>query len=331
MGQAIRRSRRRLLYKKKVLLSIIAIIMAVLIAATVIIVVLVRNAKQPDGSDTPPVQTAPTAMRVLPTAFIDRNTASPYVILADLTNNQVLYEKNATTKCYPASLTKLLTALVAMDHTTADTQITVGSEINLIDSQSSRANLRVNHKMTMKQLLYALLLPSGNDAAYTIAVQVGRLIAGDESLDKYAALNVFCEEMNAKAAALGCTGSHFQNPDGIHEADHYTTAADMLKIATAAMQNELIAEVVATPQITVTILSGQTLTWTNTNRLLREGTARYYAGATGLKTGSTDEAGCCLAASATRDGKAYIAIVMGAKTDAERWDDAGGLLDLSFQ
>ena len=132
-------------------------------------------------------------------------------------------------------------------------------------------------------------------------------------------------------AVMSPMATDFANPDGIHQADHYTTAADMLKIAACALQNDTIATVVATPIVNTTLLSGQTVTWKNSNRLIQENNAFSYAGATGLKTGSTTEAGYCLAASATREGKTCIAIVMGSKVESGRWEDASGLLDISFQ
>ena len=330
MGQSLHRGHRSRSNNKKVIIAIVAAVLAVILAIGVVVFTLGR---QDGGSSTSSSagETTVTTGKTLPKSFIDRNTASPYVILSDVTNGRVLYSKNADAKCYPASLTKLMTAIVAVENAPADTIFTVGDEIYMIDPQSSRAYLTVGTRLTLENLLQALLLPSGNDAAYCVAVQVGRLIEGNAALDKNAALTAFCRKMNEKAASLGCTGTHFANPDGIDAADHYTTAADMLRIATCALGNETIAAVVATPSVQTTLLSGQTVNWKNTNRLIQENNAFSYAGATGLKTGSTDAAGYCLAASAQREGKTCIAIVMGAKTESGRWEDASGLLDISFQ
>lgn len=267
----------------------------------------------------------------LPKEFIDRNTYSPHVVLYDVDNNEILYSKNAEEKCYPASLTKLLTALVALDHTKPEDVFTLGNELYMISPGSSTAYLSVGTKLTMEQLLQALLLPSGNDAAYAIAVQVGRIIENNPDLDRYAAVSTFLKEMNAKAKKLGCENTHFSNPDGYHDSDHYTTAKDMLYIARAAIQNNTIKTIVSTPKVTVRFLSGQSATWHNSNRLLSENDGYYYEGAFGLKTGTTDEAGKCLAACATYDGQTSIAIVMGSAYENGRWDDCRGLLDLSFQ
>ncbi len=330
MGKALHRGYRSRANKKKTIIAVVAAALAVVLAVGVVAVTLGRHTG--GGTTSSAVsETTPTTGKTLPKSFIDRNTASPYVILSDVTNNRVLYSKNADAKCYPASLTKLMTAIVAVENTPADAVFTVGDEIYMIDPQSSRAYLTVGTRLMLHNLLQAMLLPSGNDAAYSIAVQVGRLIKGDDTLDKNAAVTAFCQKMNEKAAALGCKGTHFSNPDGIDADDHYTTAADMLKIAACALQNETIAAVVATPEVTTTLLSGQTVNWKNSNRLIQENNAFSYAGATGLKTGSTDKAGYCLAASAQREGKTCIAIVMGAEYESGRWEDASGLLDISFQ
>lgn len=330
MGQALHRGHRPRLNKKKTIIALVAAVLAVALAIGIVAITLTRRAGG-DTSSAPTSETTAIPGKTLPKSFIDRNTSSPYVILSDITSGRVLYSKNADAKCYPASLTKLMTAIIAVENTQSDAIFTIGDEIYMIDPQSSRAYLTVGTRLTLENLLQALLLPSGNDAAYAIAVQVGRIIEGNDALDKNVALAAFCKKMNEKAAALGCTGTHFSNPDGIDKDDHYTTAADMLKIAACALGNETVATVVSSAAVNTTLLSGQTVHWKNTNRLIQENNAYSYAGATGLKTGSTDKAGYCLAASAEREGKTCIAIVMGAKTESGRWEDASGLLDISFQ
>ena len=289
-----------------------------------------------DEEDLPAIQDSSAnsnsqGRKPLPKEFIDRNTYSPHVVLYDVESNEILYSKNAEEKCYPASLTKLLTALVALDYAKTEDVLTLGNELYMISPGSSTAYLQVGTKLTMEQLLQALLLPSGNDAAYAIAVQVGRMIADDPDMDRYAAKDLFLQKMNEKAKKLGCTKSNFANPDGYHKNDHYTTAQDMLYIARAAIKNATIKEIISTKKVTVQFLFGGSATWQNSNRLLAENDNYYYEGAFGLKTGTTDEAGKCLAACATRDGHTSIAVVMGSAYENGRWDDCRGLLDLSFQ
>lgn len=313
---------------------ILVCLLAVAIAAAALWWTLGRGTEPAPDTEEPaaPATTTTTEpKKTLPKAFIDRNTYSPYVVLYDADNDTVLYSKNADKKCYPASLTKLLTALVALDYAKPEDTLTLGNEVYMIMPGSSRAYLTPGTKMTMKQLLQALLLPSGNDAAYGVAAQVGRLIGKDPAMGNQEAVDLFLKEMNKKAKALGCKKSKFINPDGYHADSHYTTAADMLKIAEAAIENDTIKGIVSTPQTTVTFLSGQSATWQNSNKLLSPNSAYTYEGAFGLKTGTTDEAGKCLAACATRDGRTSIVIVMGAESENGRWDDSRGLLDLSFQ
>ena len=320
--------------KKPILLILLACLLAIAMAIGVVLWGLSHTADAPDSGSAGDVSAEPTVTttrRTLPVSFINNNTFSPYVILYDVTNKEVLYEKQADAKCYPASLTKLMTAMIALEYASEDTVFTVGDEVYMIDPGSSRAYLTVGTRLSMEHLLQALLLPSGNDAAYVAAVGVGRLIAGDENLGNTEALNRFIEKMNEKAAALGCKGTHFANPDGIHRDDHYTTAADMLKISEAALEHKLIADTVRMPESHATLLSGQTVNWHNTNKLVQTDTIYTYEGVIGLKTGSTDQAGYCLAAGATRDGKTTLVVVMGAAQESNRFDDAAGLLDLSFQ
>ena len=184
--------------KKKKRNPILPVVVALcLVVAVLASMLVVRTLKKP-GTDFPedqaPVQETTTSTeprKTLPKSFIDRNTFSPYVVLYDVTDDQILYSKNAEKKCYPASLTKLLTALVALDYAKPEDAFTLGNELYMISPGSSRAYLTVGTKMTMEQLLQALLLPSGNDAAYAIAVQVGRLIEKNPDLDRYEAAKAF--------------------------------------------------------------------------------------------------------------------------------------------
>ena len=324
---------RTLFRKKKKQKKPLVIALACLCAAALAVgVVAWTLSRHPDSEDSSlSNQPVKVTHKTLPKEFVDRNTYFPYVALYDITGKEMLYTKNPNAKCYPASLTKLMTAILVCENTTDETVITVGNEVHMAAAGSSRAWLTEGSQLNRTQLVQALMLPSGNDAAYVAAVQVGRILAKNQQLDRYAAVSRFCKEMNKKADALGCTGTHFQNPDGIHESGHYTTAADMVKIAVCALENPVIAKVAAQPKVKTTLLSGQTVEWESTNLLLLEDNIYTYEGATGLKTGTTDEAGYCLAASATRNGRTSIAVVMGSESENGRWDDCSGLLDMSFQ
>ncbi len=282
------------------------------------------------ATQTPPANTKKIEL-ILPKEFIDYNTSAEYIALYDLTNDQMLYGKNADAPCFPASTTKLLTALVTLQNADSTTVFTVGDEIKLIDPQSSVAGLHMGQQLDLRTILEAIILPSGNDAAYTAAANVGRILAKDHTLSAKAAIERFCEEMNRTAQSLGLTNSRFKNPDGIHDPSHYTTANDMAKIAKAALANPTLAEIVGEQQVQRTFLSGETgRLWANTNLLLDPTSIFYFDGATGLKTGFTSEAGHCLVASAEKDGVQMLAVVMNAPTTSKRFDDAYGLLTVLY-
>ena len=322
--------------KKKRKATVFVVILICLLVAGLVGGILFKSLWNPtisEDTDNPQTieSTTTVARQTLPKAFIDRNTFSGRVVLYDVTAGEMLYSKDAAEKCAPASLTKLMTALVAIKHTPEDYVFTVGNELSLVLPGSSVANLWSGNQLNLTQMLQGLLMKSGNDAAYVLAVHVGRLIEGDENLSNTAAVKAFCKEMNAMAKELGCKNTNFVNPDGYHADKHLTTAEDMLKICIASLEDPIISAVVATDKVDTTLVSGRQISWKNSNLLLDKNSRYYYKWATGLKTGTTDEAGYCLAASATKDGRTTIAVVLGAGEENGRWDDARGLLELSFQ
>lgn len=335
MGKPVYTARRRQKRRNRpILIGIAALLVFLLIM--LFIRHLTENETPGDDTSAPPedssqvVQTA-TVTLPLPPAFVDQNTASTHIVLYDLNADRTLYGKQADERCYPASMTKLLTAIVTIENAPADTVFTVGDEIRLIDPDSSVAYLRIGQRLDLQTLLEAMLLPSGNDASYVAAVNVGRILAGNSGLSAREAVTVFCNKMNEKAKALGADHSHFANPDGIHSDNHYTTAADMLLIAKSAYQQPLIAAAAKQESVTRTFLSGETgATWYNTNYLLRTDNRHHYDYATGLKTGHTDKAGYCLTATAEKGGVRLMAVLLGSGTSDGRFDDAIGLFDVCF-
>jgi D-alanyl-D-alanine carboxypeptidase (penicillin-binding protein 5/6) len=185
-------------------------------------------------------------------------------------------------------------------------------------------------ELDMETMIDALMLPSGNDAAYTAAANCGRVIAGDENLTSEEAVEVFMNRCNETLHAIGAADSHFSVPDGFHDDDHYTTALDMLKITINAMQYPMIMESVTKPYMTATFLTGESVDWNNSNLLIQNGSDAYYTYARGMKTGMTDEAGYCVSALATRFGHDVICITMGAEASDIRWLETISLLDSSF-
>ena len=224
------------------------------------------------------------------------------VLLVDPESGVTLYENNADGTAYPASLTKIMTALVVLENADLSTQVTVTkADLEPVTPESSVAGFKEGEELTIEQLLYGLLLPSGNDASYILARAVGGTV------DNFVAM------MNEKAAEIGCTGTHFSNPCGLHADDHYTTARDLYLMETAAMANETFAQIVSTPSYDMPETNKQDAReLENTNQLLDPSSSVYYEPCTGIKTGNTDEAGRCLAGSAEQDDVTLYSVVLGA-------------------
>ena len=206
--------------------------------------------------------------------------------------NQVLYEKNASAIMYPASTTKIMTLITALEKGDPAGIVTVSPRAAAVDGSS--LDLRPGDKLTLRNNLTGMMLVSGNDAATAIAEHV----AG--SVPAFVAL------MNAKAAKLGATNTHFTNPHGLPDPiNHYTTAYDLALISAYAMQNPNIVKIVSAREADISFLNRKAVHVTNTNKLLKT-----YPGINGLKTGYTREAGDCLVAGAKRNGVQLIAVVL---------------------
>ena len=235
-------------------------------------------------------------------------------MLVNMDTGDILYQKNADKRLYPASLTKLMTALVLYENTKdvdAET-ITVSDYAikSLQGTDSSLGGLKVGEILTVRQMLYVLLMSSANEGANAIAEHV----AGD--------IESFCEKMNQKAAALGMTGTHYANAHGLHDVEHYTTVSDMYRLATAILAIDDIKEIVNTAQYKLAATnknSARTLTTTNFLMLNNgqkctaekyKGQTYYYKYAKGIKTGYTDAAGRCLISTASKNGYNYMCILM---------------------
>ncbi len=230
---------------------------------------------------------------------------------------------------YPASITKLFTAYVALQLLPADQVITAGDELDFVAADSSIAYVRKGHKLTAAMLVEGMLLPSGNDAAYVLAAAAGRA-AGGSQLSAADAIARFVTEMNAKAAQIGLTGTHFTNPDGYHDDGHYTTAADLVVIAQLALDNEIIARCVSLSKENVVYASGHTNTWHNSNLLVDPESPYYCPDAIGLKTGKTEAAGCCLLSAFRWEGKVLIMGVFGSEGYNDRFVDSLKLYEMTL-
>jgi len=250
-------------------------------------------------------------------------------ILIELTTGKVLYGKNPDEKLYPASTTKILTAMLAIELGDLQDTVTVGEEVNMIPWDSSKAGLLPGERMTLEHLLYGLLLSSGNDAANTIAVYIARKVGGDD-LSVSDALAYFSRLMNARARQAGALDSNFVNAHGYHDPDHYSTPYDMAMIAREALKLDIFRKVIATTTMRSAVLeNGNPRYWVNTNKLIHQNNKEYYEYATGVKTGYTGEAGSCLVASASKDGMELVSVVMKSASD-HQWGESRGLLEYGF-
>ncbi|MBQ9106503.1 MAG: D-alanyl-D-alanine carboxypeptidase [Clostridia bacterium] len=251
-----------------------------------------------------------------------------YAGLFDADTLTPLYLKAADKKIYPASLTKLITACTALRYVSDDTVFTVGTELSLVKSGSSLSKIKKGQSLTLYELLCGMLISSGNDASYTVAVNVAREVSGDENMSDKDAVSLFVALMNKYAQEIGATDTNFVNPDGWDNKKQLTTVIDLAKIAAHSMKIPQISTIVAIPKMVKTFESGKPLTWKNTNLLIHSDSEYYLPEATGMKTGSTDSAGRCLIATVTLEGKKYITIVAGCKSDALRYTSTLALVDL---
>ncbi len=261
---------------------------------------------------------------------IDMIIRSEAAIVYDIQADEVLYAKNAEQQCYPASTTKILTAAVVLDNVAEDFQFTAGDELDYVHPESSLAFVNKGSILDLPTMIDAIILPSGNDASYVAAANVGRVIAGTDMITTEKAVQTFVDEMNRAAMYIGAENTHFTAPDGFHDDNHYTTVLDMLKISLYARQKPLLMESAGKANAYATFVSGEEISWENSNKLLHEYSDCYYMYANGFKTGMTDQAGYCVVATAKRFDHDVVCIVFGAETSDIRWNDTIALLDAAF-
>jgi len=240
----------------------------------------------------------------------DWEVAAKAALLADPDTGEILYARNIHEKLYPASLTKIMTALLVLEAVDSgklamDTVLTASeSAIANLPPDGSNAGIKVGEELTVDQLLHCILVVSANEACDILAEGVS------------GSVDAFVEAMNARAKALGCESTHFMNTNGLQNVDHYTTAWDLYLIAQEARTHELFMRLCGTKSVEIpaTNLSPKRTYYTTNYLISTARNAGYlYSGANGIKTGSTSDAGYCLVASATRDGRSLLSIVLGAQ------------------
>lgn len=253
-------------------------------------------------------------------------------IIGEAETGKVLFEQNADEQTPPASVTKMMTLLLTVEaiergEVSTDDMVTASANCRFdLTYDSSNAQIYEGERMSLKDLMYCAALASANEACNIIAEYIG------------GSISAFVDLMNARAAGLGCTGTHFANTHGLPDDEHYTTARDLFTIACEGMRHELFAELVGTATYTTAATNtSDPRSLKNSNALLTGkavyGDKYYYEGAIGIKTGHTTAAGFCLASAAERDGIKLIGIVLGAEGDLKKgeyfdsFEDSVTLLD----
>ena len=257
-------------------------------------------------------------------AETDLNLYSEAAIVMDAQTKQILYKKNIDNKMYPASTTKILTAIIAIEKCDLNEVITASnSAISLVPSGYSSAYITDGEKMTVKDLLTVFLVHSANEAGYVLAEHCS------------GSTQNFAKLMNEKAKEIGCQNSNFTNPSGIHDENHYTTAYDLCLIANYCMKNETFRSIVSMPKCTINGTNkSSTRVYSNTNSLLNSASQFYVENCIGIKTGYTKEAGNCLVSSFKQDGIEVICVVLGAanigSSDSSRFIDSKTLYSYTY-
>ena len=235
------------------------------------------------------------------------SVSAEHAVLVEANSGDIIYSKSANVRAPMASTTKIMTAILAIENATLDELVKI--PIEAVGIEGSSVYLQKGEVFTVSDLLYAVLLQSANDASVALAIHVGGNVES------------FVEMMNSKACQLGLTDTHFTNPHGLDDPEHYTTANELAIIARYAMQNSMFREFVSTKSITIST-ENCTRTLANHNKLLR-----MYDGTIGIKTGFTRKSGRCLVSCAQQNGVMLIAVTLNAPSD---WHDHKIMLDYGF-
>ena len=329
---------------KKSIISLIVILFIISVISGILAIVFEDNPEYDGSSETTldiPQNTSSDVPQSSPTPNTESNetqemlpfddelvnslTASQ-IFVYSITDEAFLYEKGTDKQILPASITKLLTALYALEVMPSDTILTPKDELSLVGEGSSIAYITLAHKLTLEMLIEGMLLPSGNDAAYVVAAGVGRYLSGNANMSGKDAVSLFMKKLNQYAKSIGCQGTHFQVPDGLIYEGHYTTARDLVIISKKAISNKIISKYAKTVSDKVIYASGHVNTWYNTNPLINPESEFFRKTVTGLKTGSLNNA-YSLLVTAKIHGNDYIIGIFSAPNKTSRFLDAVSIID----
>ena len=244
-------------------------------------------------------------------------------ILVEASTGRILYEKSSTRQMYPASTTKIMTAILVIENCDLSDIVTVSeTALSNIPTGYVTCDIQVGEEISVKDLLYALMVKSANDAAYVLAEHVAGTV------------DDFSTMMNAKAKEIGCKETNFVNPNGIHSQRHYSSAYDLYLMTQYGMKNETFRTLVSTTSYTLPETNKHSeadRSFTTTNELINPDSGdSFYSNAIGIKTGFTSQAGNCLVAESSRDGLDFIAVVLNAEDSKSRYTDCKTLFDYAY-
>lgn len=245
-------------------------------------------------------------------------------VVMDMDTGAVLFEKNSEARYFPASITKLLTALVALENAEMEDEVLFSEDsVSFLEYGDASIGMTPGEILSMEDALYGMLLASANEVSYAIAESTGKKMGGDYS--------TFIQAMNDRAAQLGCTGSHWTNANGLHNDEHYTTAKDMAKIASAVYQFEEFRKITQTLNYTIgeTNLMKETRTFQQNHKMLWPENLYYYEYCTGGKTGYTDQSGTTLVTMAD-NGSLRLAAVVLRNYGVAAYEDTKAMFEYGF-
>lgn len=255
----------------------------------------------------------------------DSSVEAAAAAVFSLDSREVILQRGAMERLYPASMTKVMTALVAIRHGNLADPVTVGEECIITEPGATLCHIRPGETLTLEQLLYGLMLPSGNDAGASIAVHIS------------GSIEAFCDLMNEEARRLGATDTHFVNPHGLHDENHYTTAYDLYLIFREALKEPAFRSLIAASSYTARYQDQEgnpkEQTWKNSNKYI-SGELAMPEGLTALggKTGTTSAAGCCLImGSADEEHHEYVSVIMKAENRTRLYEEMTNIIQVTVR
>lgn len=249
----------------------------------------------------------------LPQALEEGHLYGESVVVMDADTGEVFFNKNGRVRMYPASTTKIMTLLLAVESgISMDTVISIPKQAMKVPSDSSLVPVLTGDEMTFRDLLYGMMINSGNDGANAVAVIVG------------GSIETFVERMNQRAAELGCEGTHFANAHGYHDESHYSTACDLARIAAQALKYDEVRQIVSCTSYTMNVVRNgepMQINLVTKNSLLKKDNTYYYEDCIGVKSGYHSRAGYCFVGAAERDGARLVAVTLNCQKDSQKYYD----------